>query len=90
MKVIRDRCIANLSFDNNWEFKLSTDYILDESLYEIVYAYVMEGVDNWQLIFPILQQKQAPFQLPKINRIWNERKWGYLYKTLKDIPEVKK
>ena len=90
VKVIRDRCIANLSFDNNWEFKLSTDYILDESLYEIVYAYVMEGVDNWQLIFPILQQKQAPFQLPKINRIWNERKWGYLYKTLKDIPEVKK
>lgn len=90
VKVIRDRCIANLSFDNNWEFKLSTDYILDQSLYEIVYAYVMEGVDNWQLIFPLLQQSRAPFQLPKINRIWNERKWGYLYKTIKDMPVVKK
>lgn len=90
VKVIRDRCIANLSFDNNWEFKLSTDYIFDQSLYEIVYAYVMEGVDNWQLIFPLLQQSQPPFQLPKINRIWNERKWGYLYKTIKDMPVVKK
>ena len=90
VKVIRDRCIANLSFDNNWEFKLSTDYIFDESIYGIVYAYIMEGVDNWQLIFPVLQQTQAPFQLPKINRIWEERKWGYLYKTLQNIPEVKK